>query len=304
MNTFLLNKSKYFKLSENINTLVLGHSHPECAYNDSLISNFKNLAKSGEAYFYTYIKVKKIISENKQIKTIFIEFEPGQIDKIMDSWTWGDEHISDGFAKYSPLFECRELKFLWKKNSSAILSYFPKTFIKKMGHNILSILKDKNIESDNQFGGYNYIERAKLDSLLLAMENHPEITEEYIKPIISNTNIRYLLKIINYCNQNGLQVLLIRSPIYKMYGDAFSEKEFKYILTKYFHNTEFLDLRNFPLKNDQYGDFGHLNYKGAKLYSIFFDHLLKTNLLKKENKQVFIDSELSKLTVSQNIQNK
>ncbi|MEO7314696.1 MAG: hypothetical protein ABIW47_05900 [Ginsengibacter sp.] len=304
INTTLLNKTNYFKLTKNINTIVLGHSHPECAYNDSLITDFKNLAQSGEAYFYTYIKIKKIISKNNQIKTIFIEFEPGQIDTIMDSWTWGDEHISDGFAKYFPLLDYPEFKLLWHKNSSAILAYFPKTFIKKMWHNMLSILKNKNIESDNQFGGYNFITRAKIDSLLKNMENQPEIQSGNINPIISNTNIEYLSKIINYCNQKGLQVLLIRSPLYKTYGDATSEKEFKNILNTFFYQTEFLDFRDFPLHNDQYGDFGHLNYKGAKSYSIFFNQLLRMNLLKRENKQVFIDSEIEKVAVSQNIQNK
>lgn len=283
--------------------VILGHSHPECAYNDSLISNCKNLAQSGEAYLYTYLKIKKIISENKQIKTIFIEFEPGQIDTIMDSWTWDDEHISSSFARYYPLMRYPEFKLLWQKNSSAILTYFPKTFIKKMGHNLISILGNKNIETDNQFGGYKFITRAKLDSLLKTMVNFPENPAKAINPIISYTNIEYLSKIINYCKQNDLKVLLIRSPLYKTYGNDNSEREFRNILNTSFSQTEFIDFRNFPLENEQYGDLGHLNFKGAKTFSIFFDDLIKMDLLKRENKQAFIDSEISKRLVSQNIKN-
>ena len=47
-----INKNADFKLDKKTYHIVLGNSQPECAFNDSLISNFKNLAKSGESYFY------------------------------------------------------------------------------------------------------------------------------------------------------------------------------------------------------------------------------------------------------------
>jgi hypothetical protein len=38
----------------------------ECAINDSLISNSINIAQSGEAYLYTYVKIKSLLEYNKQ----------------------------------------------------------------------------------------------------------------------------------------------------------------------------------------------------------------------------------------------
>ena len=304
INNIAFNNSKYFTLPKNINTAILGHSHPECAYNDSLILNFKNLAQSGEAYFYTYLKVKKLISENNQIKTILIEFESTQIDTLMDSWTWGDMHISARFTNYFPLIGYSGFYFIWQKNSSAILQYFPKSFMKSFGNNLIDNLKKKNILTDHRYGGYQYITRAKVDSLLIAIENMNEISRDNFNSPISITNIKYLTKTIELCNQKGLQVLLIRSPLHKKYGNTIIEKKFQHIRNTYYSKIEFLDFRNFPLENDEFGDFGHLNYKGAQKYSIFFDHLLKNNLLKKENKQAFIDSIISKPNVSKNILNK
>lgn len=304
INYLLINKSSYFKLSKNIDTIILGHSHPECAYNDSLIPNVRNLAQSGEAYLYTYLKAKKILSENKQINSVLIEFETTQIDTLMNSWTWDDAHISEKFTIYLPILDYSEFRLLWQKNSSGILSFFPKAFIKRMGHNLISILiKRKNIESDNQFGGYNYITRAKTDSLLKAVESHQKVLREDNNQMTSNINIKYLSKIINYCNQKGVHVYLIRSPLHKAYSNPNSERTFKNILNTSFSQTEFLDFKDFSLRNEQFGDFGHLNYKGAKIYSIFFNNLLNSDLLKKDNKQAFIDSEIAKIAVSQNIQN-
>ena len=38
----LINKDSNFSIDKKINRIVLGHSHPEGAFNDSLISNNKN----------------------------------------------------------------------------------------------------------------------------------------------------------------------------------------------------------------------------------------------------------------------
>ena len=55
----MIDRGPYFSISPNATSIVLGHSHPECAFNDSLIDNCKNLAQSAESYFFTYNKLKK-----------------------------------------------------------------------------------------------------------------------------------------------------------------------------------------------------------------------------------------------------
>ena len=61
-----------FVLPDTVDKIVLGHSHPECALNDSLVPGLANFSNSGEAYFYAYYKLKKILDQNKNIKTVFI----------------------------------------------------------------------------------------------------------------------------------------------------------------------------------------------------------------------------------------
>ncbi|HCY82976.1 MAG TPA: hypothetical protein DHV22_15960, partial [Xanthomarina gelatinilytica] len=79
---YVINANADFKLQPNINKVVLGNSHPAGTFNDSLISNLKNLADPGDCYFYGYQKLKEIIKQNSQIDTVFIEFNP----KTILSW--------------------------------------------------------------------------------------------------------------------------------------------------------------------------------------------------------------------------
>jgi hypothetical protein len=55
---------------------------------------------------------------------------------------------------------------------------------------------------------------------------------------------------------------------------------------------EYLDFLKFPLKNAQFADPEHLNHKGAKVFSQWFNQLLKKGLLEKNNKQDFINEEI------------
>jgi hypothetical protein len=292
-----INNPLYFKLPENNDKIVFGHSHPECAFNDSLIENLSNLGSSGESYFYTYLKVKKIIPYNKQIKTVLIEFENSQIDKIMDSWTWDNDHINNNFSKYLPLLDFLDFQFLWQKNYKAILESSPKTLINELGFNFLTkCIPNKGIMFNCRFGGYRYLIRDKTDSLIRFLPiknfNMPAIE-------ISKTNIEYLSKIILFCKLNKVNVFLIRSPLHKKYNYYYNELLFHEIRKSNFTNVEFLDFKDFPLQNNQFGDLGHLNYKGSRVFSIFFNNLLDSGLLDRANKQDFINKQVSQFLLIQ-----
>jgi len=96
-----------------------------------------------------------------------------------------------------------------------------------------------------------------------------------------------------------VKVYLIRSPLHSKYTGIDNELKFKELLHKQLLNPEFLDFKDFPLQNDEFGDLEHLNYKGARIFSIFFNNLLSLNLLNKIDKQDFINNEISKLSFAE-----
>jgi len=140
-------------------------------------------------------------------------------------------------------------------------------------------------------GGYLHLERDKTDSLLqasliYARNKRPDMS-------ISPVNLMYLRKIIQICKDNGTKVILIRSPLHPVYDEFKNESRYEEVLNSQFNDVEFLDLKNFPMINSDYGDLEHLNYRGAKKYSLFFNKLLKEGLLDSADKQKFINDQMA-----------
>ena len=111
---------------------------------------------------------------------------------------------------------------------------------------------------------------------------------------ISRKNIEYLEKIVTFCKEKNVNIYFIRSPQHIYYASRKNEKVFRRIRNEKFENVPFLDFNDFPLTNGEFGDFGHLNYRGAEKFSLWFDELLKKGLLSRSTKNEFINSEIKK----------
>jgi len=92
--------SKYL-IEKHIDTIILGHSHAACAYDDTLLENVENLAAGGESYFYTYLKLKALLQSKNQIKRIILECSNNQFSKSMEKWTFKEPKVYWHFPKFS-----------------------------------------------------------------------------------------------------------------------------------------------------------------------------------------------------------
>jgi len=299
----LLDNANYFRL-EGTKFIVLGHSHPAYAFNDSLINNFSNFGSGGESYFYTYLKTKKIIESNKSLKTVFIEFSNNEILKYTDTTqTWSESYLQIRFPKYLPLMDFSDFRLLWMKNYKGVLTTIPMTLIRNLKQVlIVSLGFRKNIKDQDRFGQYRYLIRDRIDSLINLHYNWVVVKNNFD---LAETNISYLTKTIKFCNLKGVKVLLIRCPLHPKDPSLINELKYKEILKTKFAKVDFLDFKDFPLRNSEFGDLEHLNYEGAKKFSIFFNRLLELNLLKNDNKQEFINDQmemLKKESITCNIQ--
>jgi hypothetical protein len=281
-------KKAVFKIKPNAKYLVFGNSHPECAFNDSLLMNFSNHALSGESFFYTFIKAKKIIENNDSLKAIFVGFDNVHIYADMDGFIWDDEQLIR-YSNYLPFFNLEDHELIFSHNFRGGLNS-----ISVSDHdNLYRILNKKfNFVS----GGYLYLVRDKTDSLL---KNYSDYSKNNLKLMgtknVSQTNLNYLKKLIAYCRLKNIQVFLVRTPIHTKSLGVKYESTFKNILLTQFSNTEFLDFKDFPLLNSDFGDFEHLNFRGAIKFSSWFDNLMENGLLQKTNKQSFINDKIREI---------
>lgn len=273
----IIRQKANFKINREDTVVVFGHSHVECAYNDSLISNFKNLGASGESYFYTLPKVKNILKQNRQIKFVLIEFTNNQITESMDRWIWGNVQMADKYSIYSPFLTKEDNQFLATKNISGFIGSLSAALKKTTFY-----ITTNDYSYSNRIGGYLYLHQSKLDSFLTIHKMSSNIVPN---TSLSVKNIECLREIIWYCQKDNRQIALIRTPQHKIYPDNKNEAVFQSVRNKYFDTIPFLDFVEFSLDNDEFADWDHLNYKGACKYSLWFDHLLKEGLLTEKYKQ-------------------
>lgn len=294
---FKINSKVDFKVDPQVKYAFFGHSHPETAYNDSIISYSKNFSKSGESYFYTYNKLKKVLKENRNIKVVFIEFTNNQVNKFMDEWTWGDKHLDNKYLNFEPFIDFSDQVLLLKNSHN----HFINTFLKSKKKSVNRLISGNYFFSNKvKFGGYNYLIRDKTDSLVKKVKRL-----ENFKPKgsfeRSSINIKYLKKSIELCFASGVDVILIRSPLHVKYQGFRNELLYKDILKSEFSDIEYIDFKDFPLKNEEFGDLEHLNFKGAKVFSLWINELINTqDLLDKKNKQNYIDDNILKLERAEN----
>jgi hypothetical protein len=291
-----ISNSSVFNLKNKPSYLFIGHSHTAHAYNDSLIENSLNFSSLAEPYLYEYFKLKYITKKNKSIKYVFIEVSNNQTIKYSDSWITDKSYISLHYPKKSSIMSFSEKYDLYKLNKEG----FYDAFIINYQTNLLNIAQNKPI-TKTYFGGYYPSSLKKVDSILQYTNVDSSLLAEQKKEYeISTLNLNYLKKCITYCENNGIKIFFIRTPVHRKSPEIGNEKAFKNHLSTLSQNVEFLDFNNFIIPNDHYRDLTHLNTKGATVYSKWFNNLLNHGLTSSVNKQEFIDSCIKKFNSNNN----
>lgn len=279
-----------FTIKPSTTNIIIGHSQPECGLNDSLIINTENFSQGGESYFYTYLKVKKLLVVNEKIENVFISFSNNQIAVEMDKWTYGDKYIINYYPKYSFMMDHTDYKLLLKNNYLAVVRA---DFKATITNTKFIMAKDKSYLKDRNWGGYLKIEWNKVDSLM--KKNYLNKFEKKQFTKISNTNIYYLQKIIDLCTSKKVGVVFFRTPIHDGLFQIQNEFLFDKVRLENFKSVVFLDFIHFPITKNGFADFSHLNYKGATAFSKFFNALLQKDVFHSKNAQQIIDNEISNL---------
>lgn len=280
--SFILNNrltnQKYYILSKEVQTIILGHSHAECAYNDTLISNSVNLAQSGESYFYTFLKLRKLVKENPSIKNVVIEVTNNNLEKEMDDWTFKDKYIKYRYPKYSHLMFWNEKAFLLFHNPFSFIDIQNLTFKGK-----IDFFRNKNqfLYTEMDWGRYRVFEKSYIDSFLIIRKNQQKQTISKKQEIISEAqfasiNLKYLHLMVGLCLQNQKKIIFVRSPVHKNYTPPISDSIYYQFLKTNYQQVPFFDLNNVNIENDEFLDFEHVNNKGAKKVSLKLDSLLHT----------------------------
>ncbi|MDR1810197.1 MAG: hypothetical protein LBR34_07330 [Prevotella sp.] len=246
------------KLPPDKRVLILGDSHLECALNDSILDNAVNLCLSGEAYIYTYIKMKLVLAANPQIKTIWLSYNFHSLSADTEDWLYNKEGVLN-IDRYACFFE-KEEKTFFSKNVRYYLSIMrlPYTYRKLLLKNILGVTTNY---SDWRWGGYLRLDKNNLSK---------SASTEVIFPSSSIQKL-YLDNIVEYCLYNNVNLIFINSPVKDVSTDKL--KNFREYKNVNYSNIQLWNYSTFSLPDSCFADAEHLNYKGAEIFSKYLQHL-------------------------------
>ncbi len=259
---YVINTRANFKLKPNTNKIVLGNSHPAGTFNDSIISNFKNLSDPGDSYFYGYQKIKEILKQNPQVDTVYVEFNPKTILIWEDTKLWKKNQVPN----YLAFLDIKDHVLLATNNNLA----YQQEILKGIVTNLKRIAFNQYHFTD-YIGGYRHNEGSKIDSLLRTHKFDPQKQYTLKEKKISRFDSAYLKKIVRLCLNKNIQLIFVRSPYHTKFDAHNYEDLFQWYRITNFGEIPFLDFQDFPMQDSEFKDLQHLNYKGANRFSKWFE---------------------------------
>lgn len=272
-NYFLISS---FKLQDrNMSLVFMGDSNVETSIDDSLIDNSINLAASGDSYLYTYIKLRKLIRDHKdQIDTVLVSFSPHNVfenDKIFSK-----SKIFSSYRIHYPMMEQNEINLLFNISSKSIIYSIlslPVEFFK----NCFKILNHEPVF----FGKYVEINKKQVYKFVKNL-NENKITK--LKNY-SDIEINYLNKIIDLVENECKTIILINTPkrIEILKHRSYQVNKYRQLYDSIYSHISLVDLSEFELDINDFGDLIHLNKNGAQKISNHIKEVGLKNLIEKNH---------------------
>ena len=238
--------------------IIAGDSNTEVAINDQIITSVINISKSGESYFYTYYKLKHLLEFNEHIEKVYLSFSPHNIvSKERNLFRNGK--VYNNFIEYTPVIDFKSINYLFKEDKKNVFLSFLKAPFYLIKHNFSSPL----------WGGYFKLNRNNLEN---QTKNINQLSGVYSQKDIDTIEINYLKKIFSLSNNHGVELILINTPKWiEFFKYSNSLKVYNDVYKKELSNIKLLDYSSLFNKKELFGDFTHLNYKGAQKFTDIFN---------------------------------
>ncbi len=241
-----------FKIPTEKTCVVIGASQSGAAIDDSLISNVFNFSMSGDSYFNQSIRLRHLLENNPQIKTVFISVLP--LNLLVKENNLGPEKLG-GLMKtnidiYYPLHSKEEFLYFWERD--------PLLYCKSVLSSPLRIFYAQNKIYLRELGYYR-----KTAAACLA---HDKRKLKQINFVENSYQLKYLKKLVETAQKNNVKVYFISCPLYRSH-EYFEIDKFHNVLKKHFPTIKLWDYEDFPIPDNCRQDFNHLNQYGAEIFS-------------------------------------
>jgi len=264
--SYCIMKRASFKIDDRKNILVLGSCYTETAV-DEHFSRAENLAQTGTANIYSYVKLKKLLEDNPQIDTVITSFRQIELDKD-PLWVMSDEFMFPKIAFNITLLGKEE--FAVYTNKGSLVQSVLQMPIRNIA-SILSFFKTKTYTYQNlRVGGFLPLDYKLREDEMVG--NDKDILDT--KPDITFTTIQrlYLQKMMTLCTERGIKFFLINPPVFG--GNKYFDSRLELLADcrdNYLPDAELMDYSNFEMVDTCFADITHLNRWGAAKWSEYLN---------------------------------
>jgi hypothetical protein len=265
-------QNRFLRLPSGITVVFAGDSNVESAIDDGRIRNSINIARSAEPYFYSFYKLKALLTANPQIKIVFLGYAFHDIDVVTEKrWMFRDDCVIHNLKSENYLMDGQGNFLIIKENPKAFLLGIRAAIGFNLRGIARSFIPGKNDIRRFLSGAYGFLEENKLteDSKVFLGEAH-----KYEK---AGLQIEYLGKISELCKARSVRVVLLNTPKHPFYLERIGTLQKNDLASIPKTGTGFdsiLDYSGYPLPDSCFGDLMHLNYQGARRFSDFLDTVL------------------------------
>jgi hypothetical protein len=245
--------------------LIAGDSYPECALNDSILSNAINLSSSADTYIYSYVKIRKFITHNPQIKTVLLGISYHNLMAKNDSFFKSASPGISKFIRYFYLMGESEIDDIFHTNYNIVVTALGSCYQKSAFYALTPV---RRISFERLgLGGFRRLAMHHLKENLDVITKVRTANPAVIRP--SQVQIHYLEEIIHLCKMSGIQLILLNTPVHPMYKISVKAEAayFSQFCEQKRIQGYLWDYSDYSMPDSCFADAEHLNYQGAAIFS-------------------------------------
>lgn len=254
--------------------LVIGDSYTECAIDDEVYKDAINLSSSGRGFPFSYFLLKDMIEQNPQIDTVLLSYALGRASKSYDDFIlYNDSNFREHLPSTILRADYEDMTPL--KDVPNFYYYALRAPFSVANLNLIFRACSGRLSDDVRTRSVGKFNKNTRDKLLVSIQKTKLNTSTTGRSIDEDSiTYEYLMRIAAYLESKNVRLILFNAPKYKIDSYEPREESDKIIKQK-LANFEYLDFSDFPLDDSCFADLGHLNYRGAKIFS---EYLQKNGL--------------------------
>lgn len=278
---FRANYSNRYVLPAHTSVYITGDSHARDAFDPSIIAHSVNHSQSSEDIPYSYYKVKKVLEDNAEIKTIIVSSSYHYTTYPLHS------RSAEMMKRYHSLLDKEFYKTMFSQQGVRIgyLLRYTRDFLGLSMGVSNDLVEYLNFEYNNRerypyqgaYEGKNESHIGNTKKLDAAIKLHYGYSENDVRRS-DEWLAHYVTKLKNICELHGVSLYFINTPVHEMYYARIPPHNIA-MLDSIAHNAEndrvhYLNLSAMNLQDRMFRDYQHVNTLGAQEVSEYVQEIL------------------------------